>query len=96
MATAVANINFNDDLLVEMAKQYLKKYYDQHLEQEWLTRDDIKQITKIKSDYWIRTHIDNDPYVIANGLKFEVTDGKRNIPRYHKEIREFLKKFGKE
>jgi hypothetical protein len=61
-----------------------------------LTRADIKKITGMKSDWWIREHIDNDPYVKANGLKFDVTEeAGRAVPRYHAEIREFLKRFGR-
>jgi hypothetical protein len=92
----IAQIIVNDDLIADLAKQYLKNFYDARLEKEWLSRSDIKQITGMKSDWWIREHIDNDPYVKAHGLKFDVTEeGGRAVPRYHKEIREFLKKFGR-
>lgn len=93
--TPVATIKVNDDLVAEIAKEYLKNYYDSRLEREWLTRSDIKAITQMKSDTWVRDHVDNDPYVRENGLVFYVTDGRKSIPRYHKEIREFLKRFGK-
>ncbi|ANK59851.1 hypothetical protein [Loigolactobacillus backii] len=95
MPQGIANINFNDNLLADMARDYLKKYYDHRLKPVWLTRSDIKKITGMKSDKWIRDHIDNNPYVIANGLKFDVTNGTKTVPRYHEEIREFLKRFGR-
>ena len=92
----LVNLQVNDDLVADLTKRYLNDYFTKVLEPEWLTRADIKQITGMKSDWWIRKHIDNDPYVKAHGLKFDVTeDGGRVVPRYHVEIREFLKKFGR-
>ena len=94
--SVVVSVQVNDDLVRELTKEYVRQYCEAHLETEWLTRADIKAITQMKSDQWIREHIDNAPYVRAHGLVFYVTSegSGKQVPRYHKEIREYLSQFG--
>lgn len=92
----LVSINVDDGLVRELTAQYVKQYCQQHLEREWYTRADIKAITQMKSDQWVRDHVDNNPYVRSRGLVFYVTSehSGKQVPRYHKEIREFLARFG--
>ena len=91
---AVAQVVVDEEVLLSHADKFLEEFYTRHLTKDWYTRKEIMFKTGIKSHDWVRDNIDNHPYVVERGIKFNLGDSANSEPRYTKAIDEFLEKFG--